>query len=169
MTESRTWPKPGWIFFLVAALIFSLDVFTKHLVLEHLLPGQRIEVIPGFLNWTYVTNDGIAFGLFQGNNLLLGIIAAAILLFGFWISRDLDWRSLEVNLVGGLIVAGAIGNLVDRIRHGHVIDFVDVYVNEWHWPSFNVADSAISVSMAWIILRIVADSFRGQDPSRAKS
>jgi signal peptidase II len=81
----------------------------------------------------------------------------------------LDWRSLEVNLVGGLIVAGAIGNLVDRIRHGHVIDFVDVYVNEWHWPSFNVADSAISVSMAWIILRIVADSFRGQDPSRAKS
>jgi hypothetical protein len=66
MTESRTWPKPGWIFFLVAALIFSFDVFTKHLVLEHLLPGQRIEVIPGFLNWTYVTNDGIAFGLFQG-------------------------------------------------------------------------------------------------------
>ncbi len=167
MSAGSTWPRPGWIFYLVAVLIFGFDVFTKHLVLDHLIPGQQVAVIPGFLNWVYVTNDGIAFGLFQGNNLLLGIIASGILITGFWMSRDLDWGSLEVNLIGGLIVAGAVGNLVDRIRHGHVIDFVDVYVDTWHWPAFNVADSAISVSMAWIILRIVIDSFRGD--TRIKS
>lgn len=168
MTPVRAWPRPTWIFYLVAVFILASDIFTKHLVLEHLLPGQRIEVIPGFLNWIYVTNDGIAFGLFQGNNLLLGIIAATILISGFWMSRELDWRSLEVNLVGGLIVAGAIGNLTDRIRHGHVIDFVDVYVGSWHWPAFNIADSAISVSMAWIILRILMDAFRGKATSSSQ-
>jgi len=161
------WPKPQWYFYFIVLAIYGADQWTKEIVLDHMVYGQRIEVIPGVLNWILVTNDGIAFGLFQGNNLVLGLVACGILVMGIWLVRSLDWKSLEVNTVGALIVSGAIGNLTDRVRHGHVIDFVDIYLNDWHWPAFNIADSAISLSMCWIILRMIRDGL--SDGQAAKS
>ncbi len=68
-------------------------------------------------------------------------------------ARDFDWRKKEVNLIGALILSGAIGNAIDRFRHGYVIDFVDWHYQGWHWPAFNVADSLICISVTWIIIR----------------
>ncbi|MEO0452615.1 MAG: signal peptidase II [Verrucomicrobiota bacterium] len=161
------WPRPLWLFYVLAVSLLIADQWTKSLILDHFYIGQVRPVIEGILNWTYVTNDGVAFGLFQGNNLLLGMVAGSILVFGFWISRSLDWKSIEVNFVGAMIVSGAVGNLIDRILHGYVVDFIDVYYQDWHWPSFNIADSCISLSMVWIIGRTIVDTFRDRQELKA--
>ncbi|NJK90851.1 MAG: signal peptidase II [Blastochloris sp.] len=151
---SSSWPQPRLIFWVLLPSLLLLDQGSKHWIRSEFWVGQSREIVPGFLNLTYVLNDGMAFGLFQGNNLLLGLIVLGILCVMLWWSRQLNWRSWEVNLVGAMILSGALGNLTDRIRFGHVIDFVDVYYRNFHWPVFNVADSCISISMVWVLIRM---------------
>lgn len=150
---SAYWPKPRLLFWILGGGLLLADQWSKLWVQKNFWVGQSREVIPNFLNLTYVLNDGMAFGLFQGKNVLLGIFVSAIIIGMFWWSRNLNWNKLEVNVVGAMILSGAIGNLSDRIRVGHVIDFVDVYVKTFHWPVFNIADSCISISMVWILYR----------------
>lgn len=151
---SLRWPQPRAIFWWLVAVLLISDQVTKHLVEAHFFLGQSKVIIPHFLNLTFVLNDGMAFGLFQGKNVLLGIIVIGILVGMLWWSRNLNWKLLEINIVAAMIISGALGNLIDRIRIGHVIDFVDVYVGTFHWPVFNVADSCISLSMVWILYRM---------------
>jgi signal peptidase II len=139
-------------FWILCGVLLTADQWSKHWIQKHYWVGQSLEIIPGFLNLTHVLNDGMAFGLFQGKNVLLGIIVAGIMAGMFWWSRNLNWRKTEVNVVAALIASGAVGNLIDRIRIGHVIDFVDVNLYVYHWPVFNIADSCISLSMVWILL-----------------
>ena len=120
-----------------------------------LQPQYKIEVIPGFLWWTYVQNTGVAFGMAQGQNYLLAGLTVILLAAGLWWARELDWTRREVNLVAALIIAGAVGNLIDRLVYGYVIDFADVLIPviNYPWPVFNVADSVICIAVGWIILR----------------
>ncbi|VVM04829.1 signal peptidase II [Methylacidimicrobium tartarophylax] len=132
--------------------LFLLDQGTKTLILrfsDHL----TLSVIPGLLNLVSVRNTGIVFGLFSGENWLWIGVGAAFLLVGFWIGRRLDWRRRETNVIAALLAAGAAGNLSDRILHGFVVDFIDLYVGPWHWPSFNVADSCLCLASLWIVFR----------------
>lgn len=147
-------------YLLVSLGVLVLDQWTKWLVEAHLPHHSAQEIIPGFLNLTHVRNTGVAFGLFAseggGNGLLLtllglGALVAVSIYFWFTPSRD---RMLLTALA--LVVGGAIGNLIDRVSSGAVTDFVDVYVGVHHWPSFNIADSAISVG----IVLMAIDSFR---------
>ncbi|MEA2601273.1 MAG: signal peptidase [Acidobacteriota bacterium] len=147
-------------YLLVSVGVIVLDQWTKWLVELHLPHHMAETVIPGFLNLTHVRNTGVAFGLFAsdgggGGGLLtilgLGALAAVALYFWFAPSRD---RWLLVALA--LVVGGAVGNLIDRVTSGAVTDFIDVFVGVHHWPSFNVADSAISVG----IVLMAIDSFR---------
>jgi signal peptidase II len=134
----------------VAIGVLWLDQYTKHLVIRAFLPGESRFVIPHFLKWTYERNFHGAFGLF-GSNAVLLIAMAIVVLVLFWYSfRESAARSRLVRIAFGMIVGGAIGNIVDRLHYGYVIDFVDFYRI---WPNiFNVADSCITVGVALLLL-----------------
>jgi signal peptidase II len=156
-----TLPRPLIWFYVVFAAVLGSDQWTKAWILGRLThPGDGQTVIPGFFDLTFVTNTGIAFGLFQGRNGLLAIVVVAILAFGFWMTRDLDWKKMETNLLAGFIVGGAIGNLIDRLRFGYVVDFFDFNLGIMRWPAFNIADAAISCSVVWILGRILLDGVK---------
>lgn len=139
----------------LALLVVALDQWTKHIVLGALDHLQRVEVIPGFLNWTLAFNTGAAFSFLADEGgwqrwlfTALAIGVSAVLVAWLGRTRRGDWRTA---LPLALIVGGAIGNLIDRLRFGHVTDFIQVYHGEWYFPAFNVADSAISVGAALLI------------------
>ena len=143
---------PGKLRYLLVSLaVVVLDQWTKWLVELHLAHHVAQPIVPNLLNLTHVRNTGVAFGLFASHGLSaswvltgLGLVAlsAVSLYFGYASPRD---RSLLVALA--LVVGGAVGNLIDRIASGAVTDFIDVYVGTHHWPSFNVADAAISIGI----------------------
>ena len=136
--------------FSVAAIVVALDQLTKYLVVSKFLPGESRIVIPHFLRWTYEQNQHGAFGLFGSSPLLL-IGMALIVLTIFWLSfRDQARRSLMVRIAFGMIVGGAIGNIIDRLHFRYVIDFIDFFRI---WPNiFNVADSCITIGVMLLIL-----------------
>jgi signal peptidase II len=133
------------------------DQLTKAWVLETFRLYEQREVIPGFLNLVYVTNSGAAFSMFADSEspwthyFFLGIGTAALV--GLTVAY---WKLRKVNrfyfLALALIAGGAAGNLIDRIRFGSVIDFLDFYVAGYHWPAFNVADSAICIGAGLFLL-----------------
>jgi signal peptidase II len=143
--------------------VIALDQWTKWLVEIHLPQHVAQSVIPGFLNLTHVRNTGVAFGLFASHGMnggswlltLLGLAALAAVSVYFWFASPHD-RLLLLSLAS--VVGGAVGNLIDRMSSGAVTDFIDVYVGTYHWPSFNVADSAISIG----IVLMAIDSFRSR-------
>lgn len=163
LTPSAAVPLLKLRYLLVSLGVIVLDQWTKWLV-EIRLPHHTIyPVIPGFFNLSHVRNTGVAFGLFasQGMNggswllTLLGLAALTAVGFYFWFASP---RERLLLLALSLVVGGAIGNLIDRVSSGAVTDFVDLYVGDYHWPSFNVADSAISIG----IVLMAIDSFRGR-------
>jgi signal peptidase II len=144
-----------------ALAVLVLDVVAKHLALERLAPGRPVPVIDGFFSLTLVMNPGLAFGMLAGTPAgwrwlvaLLSIGALAVLaVVGL---RMLPTGGRLTPLALGLIVGGAVGNLIDRGRFGAVVDFLDFYWRGYHWPAFNVADASISVGVALLALRMLA-------------
>jgi signal peptidase II len=146
---SRAWP---W--FAGAAAIVAADQLTKAMILARFAPGERLEVT-SFLNLVLAFNKGAAFSLLAQapgwqTPLLVAIALAAAAILSALIVRNLHKRLLCTGLA--LVLGGALGNLVDRLRLGHVVDFVDLHAAGWHWPAFNVADSGITVGAAILIL-----------------
>ncbi len=149
----------------VALVVLALDQLTKWWVASNiLLWSGRIEVIPGLFDLVHYHNRGAAFGFLStaeggwGTMLFTGIAlcASVVLLWGMLREKGLmPGGGLRMRLGLGLILGGTVGNLVDRVRQGAVTDFLDVYVNDWHWPAFNVADSAISVGCVGLILLVL--------------
>jgi signal peptidase II len=141
---------------IIAVAVFLLDWFSKSWVVTHMVPGQSIQVIPGFFSLTFVENAGAAFGLLQRQTLLFIVIAllviVLILTYGRAASRERPWMATAF----GLQLGGAAGNLVDRVFfHGLVVDFIDFHV----WPFvFNVADAAIVIGGALFALLLLRDS-----------
>ncbi len=140
----------------LAVLIFIIDIISKHLVQQYLIPYQPVTVIPHFFNLTLAYNLGAAFSflaqmggwqqwLFCGLAVVVAIIIVAILAR---LSKQQNWLAAGLSLVLG----GALGNLYDRAAYGRVIDFFDFYLGQYHWPAFNVADSAICVGAVLIIV-----------------
>jgi signal peptidase II len=134
--------------------VFTLDQLSKEIVLRELGPdGSRnvVTIIPGVLRLIFVRNTGSAFGLFQGSSEILQILAiAAVIVMGIYYLRAAarDWV-LAVGL--GLIVGGALGNIVDRFRHGYVVDFIDLP----RWPTFNIADSGITIGVIVLVYALI--------------
>jgi signal peptidase II len=147
---------------LLAGAIVVVDQITKALVLERLRLGVPVPIVDGLLSLTLVLNPGLAFGLLGGVPsawrwivAVLSLVALAVLArVALRVLPDGGWAG---RLAIGLIFGGAVGNLVDRARFGAVVDFVDVYWRGWHWPAFNVADSAITVGVALLALRLLND------------
>jgi len=144
----------------VVVTIVALDQWVKLLVRNRLAYGESIEVIPGWLDLTRVHNTGAAFGLldtidFPYKSLVMPLVATAALagLAIYAATLDPAQRLSRVGLT--FVVAGAAGNLIDRFAFGYVLDFVDVYWNDWHFWAFNVADASITVGVALMILDLL--------------
>lgn len=137
---------------IIAAGIVLLDQVTKLLIGHHLPLHDSIPVIQGFFNITHIHNPGGAFGVFaqagpgvrQFFFLGVSVLALGVVCY-FYRTTPREYALLS--LAFALIFGGAVGNLIDRVRFGEVIDFLDFFINGWHWPAFNVADSAITVGM----------------------
>jgi signal peptidase II len=147
-------------FLLIAGLVVVLDQIAKALVLASMPIYHSIPVIPGFFNLTHIRNPGGAFGFMaagsQGlrNLLFLGVSALAMgLIVFFYRSTPKTHPALASALA--MIFGGAVGNLIDRLRFGEVVDFLDVYLGAYHWPAFNVADSAITIGITIFIAHVV--------------
>lgn len=161
-------------YLLVSLAILLLDQWSKWLVESHLGPHAQFEVVPGMLDFIHVRNTGVAFGLFAAHGdqsqtfLLLGLGAVALSFVGyyFWLvprrERFLLWAL-------ALVLGGAVGNLIDRLAQGGVTDFIDFYVGTWHWHTFNVADSAISVGIGLMILSAFFDRRPAPEEARAEA
>jgi signal peptidase II len=147
---------------LLAATIVVLDQVTKAAALAHLIPGHPYVVAEGWLSLTLVMNPGLAFGLLGTLEPAWRWLVAALSIVALLVLARVALRVLPTGgpigvLAVGLIFGGAVGNLIDRARFGAVVDFVDVYWRGWHWPAFNVADSAISVGVALLALRLLTE------------
>jgi len=138
------------ILWLIALAVFLLDRWTKSLVTTHFLPGQSAIVVPHLLWWTYVQNTRGAFGLFGSQPVLLIGLALVVLALFAYAFRDAVRHSQLVRIAFGAIVGGAAGNIVDRLQHQFVVDFIDF---KTIWPNvFNAADSCITVGVIVLIL-----------------
>jgi signal peptidase II len=156
---SRAWP-----YFLASCAIVLADQITKWMVLGRLVPWQRVEITP-FFNLVLAFNKGAAFSFLAGAGgwqtpLLVAFALVAAVVVSVMLVRSPGRRMFCAGLA--LILGGAVGNVIDRLRYGHVVDFLDLHAGGWHWPAFNVADSAITVGAALLIL----DGFRHHDHER---
>ncbi|MFQ5533007.1 MAG: signal peptidase II [Candidatus Methylomirabilales bacterium] len=148
-------------FYGIAVTITLLDQVSKFCVQRTLQLGQVIPVIPSFFNLTYVLNPGAAFGFLSDAPAALrgpfftgiSILAAVFIIYYRSAHRQMNLLS---SLALSLILGGALGNLVDRFRLGMVVDFLDFYYAGYHWPAFNVADSAITVGVALMVFELLS-------------
>ncbi len=145
----------------LAALVLVIDQITKRVVDTTLRLYESIPVLPSF-SLTYLRNQGAAFSFLSSAGgwqrwFFIGLAVIASVLICFWIRQIPNDRKLEAS-AWALVLGGALGNLIDRVLYGYVIDFLDVYYGDWHWPAFNVADSAITVGVVLLLL----ESFRSK-------
>lgn len=141
-------------------IIILLDQLTKIWVLNNFTYGEIQEIIPGLFNLTLVMNPGAAFGIFASlpdttRRIVLGAVTfIAVILVITLLRKDAkDDIYAETSLY--MILGGAFGNLIDRFRFDAVVDFLDFYINNYHWPAFNVADSAISLGVTMLLIRFI--------------
>ena len=153
--RSKIEMKKNIYFLILMLIIILLDQFSKMKILGYMLShSEELTLLP-FLNFTLVFNSGVAFGIFSGFGQVVPHIFSLIgLLFGFGL---ISWAIITKKhyYAMTLISAGALGNAIDRIRLGVVIDFIDVYWKNLHWPAFNIADIYISIGIIMIIANMV--------------
>jgi signal peptidase II len=147
---------------LLAAVIVVADQVSKAAALAHLVPGHPVVLAEAWLSLTLVMNPGLAFGLLGTLEPTWRWVVAALSIIALLVLARVALRVLPTGgLAGviaiGLIFGGAVGNLIDRARFGAVVDFVDVHWHGWHWPAFNVADSAISIGVALLAFRLLTE------------
>jgi signal peptidase II len=161
MTNNSRGHDMRWLMLVIAALIVLLDRVTKLWVIANIKQGHAIVIIPRIFRLTHVVNTGAAFSIFEGasspalvRNLLIGfsIIAVTVVLALIWKTGQ---RATLTSVALALILGGAIGNLYDRIRFAFVVDFLEVHIVHYHWPDFNVADSAIVVGACLLLLEML--------------
>jgi signal peptidase II len=150
-----------WLMLVIALAIVGLDRVTKLWIVAHIKMGHAIVVIPKVFRLTHVLNTGAAFSMFESTpspalvrNLLIAfsLIAVVVVLALLWkMGRSVTMTSVAL----ALILGGAIGNLYDRIRLQYVVDFLEVHIFSYHWPDFNVADSAIVIGACLLLLEMI--------------
>lgn len=147
-------------FILPAALVVILDQITKQIIWRH---GQNYDLIDGYLHITLVKNTGAAFGLFQGGRVFFIVASIIAAVFIVYAATRLPREQWHKRLYLGIILGGAMGNLVDRALSGEVIDFIRIGIAGHYWPVFNVADMGVSVGAVLLLIGIVRDGHHDQD------
>jgi signal peptidase II len=142
------------LFFLFLTLVI-LDQVTKALVINFFNLYDSVVLLP-FINLTFVVNYGFAFGLLNNpslNQILVSLVILAIIIYFLYLLIKTQDKIFQLTLT--LILAGALGNFIDRIFRGFVIDFIDIYIGKYHWPAFNIADSCITVGFVVLMINIL--------------
>ena len=154
-------------YILLVAATLVLDRWTKTLIQSRFDLNESVSIIDGLFNITYVRNTGVAFGIFSSistplKSVLLSVFTglAAIVVIAYSMRNPVRNRLLQAAL--GLILGGALGNLYDRLSYGYVVDFLEFYIGSYHWPSFNVADSAISTGVILLAIEIIRNEAPGR-------
>ena len=150
-----------WVALVIAAVVIALDRWTKLWVVRNIRMGHARVIIPHVFRLTHVLNTGAAFSLFEGStspatvrNLLIAfsVLAVIVVLVLLWkFAREFTLVSFSL----ALILGGALGNLYDRVRYSHVVDFLEVHIVHYHWPDFNVADSAICIGAVLLLIEML--------------
>lgn len=160
-------------YLLVSALILAADQATKYWATASLKPRGWIEVVPGFFRFSYATNRGVAFSLFADSQMnvrwIFGAIStlAAVFVITYLLRAEAAQWLLSASL--SLLAAGIVGNLIDRLRLGEVIDFLDFHLGEkYYWPTFNVADAAICVGAVLLALDMLNDERQARSRATAR-
>lgn len=151
----------------VTGMVIFCDQVSKLHIMQTMRLHESIPIVPNLFSLTYIRNPGAAFGLLAGSSnafrmVFFGLTSIfALVLLGTILFRmpERDWLG-RLSVAG--ILGGAVGNLIDRLKYGEVIDFLDVYVENYHWPAFNVADSAITVGVIFLIIHF---AFEKKDPA----
>ena len=142
-----------YVYFLISFCIAFVDLLTKFLIRSHLQLGEAISVCP-FFNLVYVLNKGISFSMLTEVTPLILTVIACLICAGvcYFLIKEKNKFS---KICLALVLGGAIGNIADRIYLGAVVDFMDFYIGKWHWPAFNIADSAICIGVILLIYQSV--------------
>ena len=142
-------------FFLPAALVVLLDQLTKQFFWQN---GRNYDIVDGYFHITLVKNAGAAFGVFQGGRLFFIIASVVAVVLISLVALRLPREERVRRLLLGLILGGAVGNLIDRALHGEVIDFIQIGIHGHYWPVFNVADMAVTIGAVLLVLVAVRSS-----------
>jgi signal peptidase II len=145
--------------------LVGLDQLTKYLIQAHFYLGETVPVT-SFFSLSFAANTGVAFSMFQGANTFFAVFSVLVLAgFAWWYLKNR--AALDGILRAALlfIASGAVGNLLDRVTHGHVIDFLDFSFGSYHWPSFNIADSCITIGGALLFYRLLRPARPPQEKS----
>jgi signal peptidase II len=146
-----------WISAAIAVLLIVIDQMTKILIKSNFTEGSSVSIIPNFLDFTYITNQGAAFGMLQGQRWIFLSVTTIIIVAAIYMLVTNKIRGKLLVFAAMLIVAGGIGNMIDRIFRGYVIDFINVrFVNFY---VFNVADSCVCIGASLIIIKLVIDIY----------
>lgn len=156
--------RPRWALFLgIASVVIVADQLSKVWILANVEPGRPLEVVGDLVRLILSRNTGAIFGLFRDNATLFAIVSIAVIGAIVWYhARYVRTTLLSAGL--GLLLGGAIGNLLDRLRHGFVVDFVDAGIGDLRFYTFNVADAAISTALLVLLLVALRPSLAGEDP-----
>lgn len=152
---------------LVSMSVVVIDQVTKFSIMQSMRLHESIPIIPNLFSITYIRNPGAAFGLLATSSSGFRLVFFGLTsLFALALLGTILFRLPQHDWLGQLSIAailgGAVGNLLDRMRYGEVIDFLDVYIDAYHWPAFNVADAAISVGVVFLILHFALEKKQGE-------
>jgi len=139
-------------FFSIIAGVYVVDLLSKTLIRQNLPRGAEVALMP-FFSLVHVENTGVAFGMGQGKNLIFLVLGLGVVAVLFFLGLRSIKEDRTMSYLLALVIGGALGNLTDRLFFGRVTDFLDVYVGRYHWPAFNVADSAICIGTGLLIWR----------------
>ena len=136
----------------LSVLIVILDQLSKFIVHSTMNLYDSFQVIPYLLNFTYIRNEGIAFGIyFEGAETIFIILPILITIYLFYLLKSEEFQDKFSQVALYLIIAGAVGNIIDRIFRGYVVDFIDFHLNGMHWYVFNIADSSVTIGLIFLL------------------
>ena len=136
----------------LSVLIVVLDQLTKFIVHSTMNLYDSIQVVPYLLNFTYIRNEGIAFGIyFEGAETIFIVLPILITIYLFYLVKNEEFQDKFSQIALFLIIAGAVGNIIDRIFRGYVVDFIDFHLNGMHWYVFNIADSSVTIGLIFLL------------------
>ena len=157
----------GLRWLILSAAVVLVDQITKLFAVKHLLGRPPVIVVPGFFDFSLVYNTGAAFGLLNNaegwQNLFFIGVAALVSIFLTVSLYRLNRSDTQVAMAFALILGGAVGNVIDRIQQGYVVDFIHWFYQEWHWPTFNIADSAITIGAVLLVLDVLGLRLFGRE------
>ena len=149
----------GLRWLILSAIVVLVDQITKLLAVKHLLGRPPVVVVPGFFDFSLVYNTGAAFGLLNKaegwQNVFFIAVATLVSLFLVVSLSRMNRSDTQIAIAFALILGGAVGNVIDRIQQGYVVDFIHWFYQDWHWPTFNIADSAITIGAVLLVLDVL--------------